>query len=214
MMPQPTSTSPIRVLCVDDHPLLRDGIGAILETQSDITLVGEASNGLEAIEQYRTLRPDVTLMDLQMPDMDGLQAIEAIRREEPRALILVLTTYDGDVQAVRALKAGASAYLLKASLRHELLGAIRAVWRGQRHISPEVAQQIALHAAQDPLSAREVAVLDLVADGKSNKEIARHLLVSEETVKAHLRSVFLKLNVTDRTQAVTVAVRRGVIVLQ
>lgn len=213
-MPQSAPTPPIRVLCVDDHPLLRDGIGAILEAQNDITLVGEASNGLEAIAQYRALRPDVTLMDLQMPDMGGIQAIEAIRKEAPRALILVLTTYDGDVQAVRALKAGASAYLLKGSLRHELLGAIRGVWQGRRHISPEVAQQIALHAAQDPLSTREVSVLDLVAGGKSNKEIAWHLSLSEETVKAHLRSVFLKLDVTDRTQAVTVAVRRGVIALQ
>jgi DNA-binding NarL/FixJ family response regulator len=209
-----STTPPIRVLCVDDHPLLRDGIAAILEAQSDITLVGEAANGAEAIAQHRKLRPDVTLMDLQMPDMDGIQAIEQICKESPRALIVVLTTYDGDVQAVRALKAGASAYLLKGSLRHELLGTIRSVLTGRRHISPEVAQQIALHAAEDPLTSREVAVLALVAGGKANKEIAWQLSVSEETVKAHLKSVFLKLDVADRTQAVTVAIRRGIIALQ
>ena len=207
------SAPPIRVLCVDDHPLLRDGIAAILEAQSDIVLVGEASNGVEAVEQHRNLRPDITLMDLQMPDMDGIAAIEHIRAVSPRALILVLTTYEGDAQAVRALKAGASAYLLKGSLRHELLGAIRSVHKGRRHISPEVAQQIALHAAEDPLSTREIAVLELVASGKANKEIAWQLSVSEETVKAHLRSVFLKLDVADRTQAVTVALRRGIITL-
>lgn len=212
-MSTPAPSPPIRVLCVDDHPLLRDGIAAILEAQSDIVLVGEAATGVEAIAQFRNLRPDVTLMDVQMPDMDGIAAIEQICKECPRALIIVLTTYDGDAQAVRALKAGAAAYLLKGSLRHELLGAIRAVARGRRHISPEVAQQIALHAAEDALSAREVSVLELVAAGKANKEIAWQLSVSEETVKAHLRSVFLKLGVADRTQAVTVALRRGIIAL-
>jgi DNA-binding NarL/FixJ family response regulator len=208
-----SSTQPIRVLCVDDHPLLRDGIAAILEAQNDITLVGEASNGVEAIALHRTLRPDVTLMDLQMPDMDGITAIEEICKEFPKALIVVLTTYDGDAQAVRALKAGASSYLLKGSLRHELLGAIRSVRKGQRHISPEVAQQIALHSAQDPLSLREVAVLELVARGNANKEIAWRLSLSEETVKAHLRNAFVKLGATDRTHAVTVALRRGLIAL-
>jgi DNA-binding NarL/FixJ family response regulator len=151
-MPQTAPSRPIRVLCVDDHPLLRDGIGAILEAQSDITLIAEASNGLEAVDLHRRLQPDVTLMDLQMPDMDGIRAIEEIRKESPRALILVLTTYDGDVQAVRALRAGASAYLLKGSLRHELLDAIRGACLGQRHISPDVARQIALHAGEDALS--------------------------------------------------------------
>jgi DNA-binding NarL/FixJ family response regulator len=199
---------------VDDHPLLRDGIAAILDAQSDIVLVGEASDGVQAIAQFHNLRPDVTLMDVQMPEMDGIAAIEQICKDCPKALIIVLTTYDGDAQAVRALKAGAAAYLLKGSLRHELLGAIRSVARGRRHISPEVAQQIALHAAEDALSTREVSVLELVAAGKANKEIAWQLSVSEETVKAHLRSIFLKLGVADRTQAVTVALRRGIIALQ
>lgn len=212
-MPQTAPCLPIRVLCVDDHPLLRDGIGAILEAQSDIALIAEASNGLEAIDLHRRLKPDVTLMDVQMPDMDGIRAIEEILKDPPQARILVLTTYDGDVQAVRALKAGASAYLLKGSLRHELLGAIRGVCKGQRHISPDVARQIALHADEEPLSPRELAVLGHVAQGQSNKDIARNLTVSEETVKANLRTIFLKLNVTDRTQAVTVAIRRGMIAL-
>ncbi|WP_206240396.1 response regulator [Novosphingobium terrae] len=212
-MSAPSPARPISVLCVDDHPLLRDGIAAIIESQSDIVLVGEASNGHEAIALHRSLKPDITLMDLQMPELDGISAIEQICGENPKALIVVLTTYEGDVQAVRALKAGASSYLLKASLRHELLGTIHSVYEGKRFISPEVAQQIALHSMREQLSSREVSVLELVANGKANKDIAGRLSVSEETVKAHLRSIFLKLDVVDRTQAAAVAIRRGIIPL-
>lgn len=212
-MPSPAPASPISVLCVDDHPLLRDGIAAIIASQSDMVLVGEASNGHEAVALHRSLRPEVTLMDLQMPELDGISAIEQICAENPKALIIVLTTYEGDVQAVRALKAGAASYLLKASLRHELLGTIRSVHAGKRFISPEVAQQIALHSMREHLSSREVAVLELVANGKANREIAARLSVSEETVKTHLRSIFLKLDVVDRTQAAAVAIRRGIIPL-
>lgn len=204
---------PIRIMTVDDHPALRDGIAAIVEQQSDMTLVGEASNGQEALAAFANLRPDVTLMDLQMPVMGGVEAIAAIREQAPGAHIIVLTTYDGDAQAARAMKAGASAYLLKSSLRRELLDTIRAVHAGRRHIPPQIAQEMALHAADDPLSAREIEILKLVADGKANKMIAWDLSISEETVKAHLKSIFGKLEVGDRTHAVTAALRRGVIEL-
>ncbi len=204
---------PIRILTVDDHPALRDGIAAIVELQPDMVLAGEASNGAEAIAAFAELRPDVTLMDLQMPGMSGLDAIAAIRKDARNARIVVLTTYDGDVQAARALKAGASAYLLKSSLRKELLDTIRSVHAGRRHIPPEIAQEIALHAADEPLSDRELAVLRLVAGGKANKEIAWELSVSEDTVKAHMKSIFGKLEVGDRTHAVTAALRRGIIEL-
>ena len=212
-MPEPRAARPIRVLAVDDHPVLREGLAAILEAQSDITLVGTAENGVQAIEQYHALRPDIVLMDLQMPQMGGIEAIEAIHRDSPKAHIIVLTTYDGDVQAVRALKAGAAAYLLKSSLRRELLDTIRAVHTGRRYVPPDVAQQIALHAADEPLSKRELSILMLVADGKANKEIAWALSISEETVKAHMKSIFAKLDVADRTHAVTAAIRRGIITL-
>lgn len=203
----------IRVLVVDDHPVLRDGVAAILENQTDMVLVGEARDGSEAIERFRSLHPDVTLMDLQMPGMNGVDAITAIRADYATARIIVLTTYAGDVQAVRALKAGATGYLLKSSLRTELIDAIRDVHRGQRHVHRDVAEEIALHVIDEPLSEREVAILRLVSIGKANKQVAAELGVSEETVKGHLKSIFSKLNVADRTHAVTVAARRGIIEL-
>jgi DNA-binding NarL/FixJ family response regulator len=206
-------SSPIRVLIVDDHPVLREGVSAILEDRSDMIVVGEARDGAEAIACFREIQPDVTLMDLQMPVMNGVEAITAIRKEFPEARILVLTTYAGDVQAVRALRAGAIGYLLKSSLRTEMLDAIHNVHRGRRHLHGDVAAEIALHVVDDGLSDREVAVLNLVAVGKANKEIARALSLSEETVKAHLKNIFAKLDVTDRTHAVTVAARRGIIEL-
>lgn len=203
--------STIRILAVDDHPVLRDGISAILAPQSDMELVGEASDGAEAVAAFRSLRPDVTLMDLQMPVMDGLSAIAEIRAEARNARIIVLTTYEGDVQAVRALKAGASAYLLKTSLRKELLEAIRTVHAGRRYVPAEIAQEIAMHAGDETLSPRELEILQLVADGHANKGIAWKLSISEDTVKAHLKNVFAKLDVRDRTQAVTAALRRGIV---
>src|SRR3990170_5822789 len=205
---------PIRILTVDDHAVLRDGIAALVAHEPDMVMVGEAANGAEAIEAFRRLGPDVTLMDLQMPVMSGIDAITAICAEAPKTRIIVLTTYEGDAQAVRALKAGASAYLLKSSLRKELLDAIRLVHSGRRYVPAEIAQDIAIHAAQEPLSEREMSVLKLVAEGKANKVIAWELSLSEDTVKAHLRSIFSKLDVSDRTQAVTLALRRGIISLQ
>jgi len=205
--------APIRVLVVDDHAALRDGIAAIVGKEPDITIAGEAANGEEAIAAFRTLQPDIMLLDLQMPVLGGLEVIKAVRAEFAGARIVVLTTYEGDVQALRALKAGASGYLLKTSLRKELLEAIRVVHKGRRYVLAEVAQEIAIHAAEDPLTTREVEVLGMVADGNANKVIARRLSLSEDTVKAHLRAIFSKLDVNDRTQAVTVALRRGIIAL-
>jgi DNA-binding NarL/FixJ family response regulator len=205
--------APIRILVVDDHPVLRDGVAALLENQTDMVLAGEAGNGSEAVERFRQLRPDVTLMDLQMPGMNGVEAIGAIRAVNPQARIIVLTTYAGDAQAVRALKAGAAGYLLKSSLRTELIDAIHDVHRGQRHVHREVAGEIAMHVADEPLSEREVAILRLVSVGQANKQIASKLGLSEETVKGHLKSIFAKLDVADRTHAVTMAVRRGIIEL-
>lgn len=207
------TSPPIRVLVVDDHVLLRQGIAGILAPELDIELVAEATNGAEAVETFARMRPDVTLMDLQMPVLAGIEAIQRIRSGAPQARIIVLTTYPGDVQAVKALKAGASGYLLKSSLIDELLRAIRAVHGGRRYIPADVAQEIALHAAEEPLSAREVDILALVAAGKANKVVAHELSVSEQTVKAHLRTIFQKLGVNDRTQAVTTALRRGIITL-
>ena len=202
---------PIRVMVVDDHPLLREGIAAVLEQQPDMLLVAEATDGAQAIERFRETRPDVTLMDLQMPNMHGIDTIAAIRSEFPAARIVVLTTYHGDVQAVRAFKAGASGYLLKNLLRRELIDTIQAVHRGQRRIPPEIASEIAEHADADALSPREVEVLRCVAQGNANKRVAIQLGIAEETVKAHMKSILAKLGANDRTHAVTIALRRGII---
>lgn len=203
----------IRILAVDDHAVFRDGIAAILAPEADMLLVGEATDGAEAVEAFHRLRPDVTLMDVRMPMRSGLQAISEIRARAPAARIIVLTTYDGDVQAMRALKAGAMGYLLKSSLRGELLDTIRMVHSGKRYVPPDVAQAIAIHSAEEPLTPREIAVLERVAAGKANKLIAWDLSLSEDTVKAHLRSIYSKLDVNDRTKAVTVGLRRGIIAL-
>jgi DNA-binding NarL/FixJ family response regulator len=201
----------IRILTVDDHPILRQGIAALIQDESDMALVAEAANGLEAIQQFRAHRPDVTLMDLQMPEMNGLDAMIAIRGEFPDARIIVLTTYTGDVQAMRALQAGARAYLLKNSLHKELLDTIRAVHAGRKTISPEVSFQLAEHVAEEALSPAEVRVLSLIAEGNSNKEIAASLSVTEDAVKGQVRNILAKLGANDRTQAVTIAVKRGFI---
>jgi DNA-binding NarL/FixJ family response regulator len=203
----------ISVLVVDDHPFVREGVAGVLNLEDDVRLVGEAANGAEAVERFRELKPDVVVMDLQMPDMNGVEAIEAIRSISPNARIVVLTTYDGDVQAFRAMKAGAAAYLLKSSLRKELVVAIRDVHAGRRRVSAQVAESMAVHAVDDRLSEREIEILRLVAEGDPNKQIARALSLSEETVKVHLKNIFGKLDVADRTHAVTVAVRRGIITL-
>ncbi|HSX61517.1 MAG TPA: response regulator transcription factor [Tahibacter sp.] len=200
----------IRILCVDDHPLLREGIAGVIEGQDDLRLVGEASNGREAVDAFRRLRPDVTLMDLQMPEMDGLDAIKAIRAEFPAARIIVLTTYGGDVPALHALRAGAQGYLLKSSLRKELLDAIRAVAAGRKRIPAGIAAQIAENAAHDALSSREVEILRGVAAGSANKVIAATLAISEETVKSHMKRILEKLDANDRTHAVTIALKRGI----
>jgi DNA-binding NarL/FixJ family response regulator len=207
------SPKPIRIALVDDHPLLRQGVVALLADQPDLQLVAESSNGLEAIEQFRLHRPDVTLMDLQMPGMNGIDAMIAIRGEFPDARFIVLTTYTGDVQIVRALKAGARAYLLKSLLHRELLDTIRAVHAGKKRIPPEVAAELADHAADDSLTAREVEVLRLIAAGNANKLVADRLSITEETVKAHIKNILSKLDANDRTHAVTIGLKRGIIEL-
>jgi DNA-binding NarL/FixJ family response regulator len=201
----------IRILTVDDHQLLREGIAAVLDSQPDMVLIGQADTGREAIESFRDLRPDVTLMDLRMPDMNGLEAITAIRSEFPNARIIVLTTYAGDVQAASALKAGAAGYLLKNLVRRELLETIRAVHAGKRRVPPEIATEIAEHVADDTLTEREIDVLRRVAAGKSNKRIAAELDISEGTVKTHMKSILPKLDASDRTHAVTIALKRGIL---
>src|SRR5579862_196817 len=203
----------IRVLSVDDHPLLREGIAALVNAESDMKLVAEAVNGQEAIEKFRLHRPDVTLMDLQMPALNGIEAIIGIRSEFPNAHIIVLTTYAGDVQVLRALKAGARGYVLKEQVPRELLDTIRAVHAGQKRIPPEVAAEVAEHAADDHLSAREIDVLRLIAAGNANKQIAGLLGIAEETVKSHITNILAKLGANDRTHAVTTALKRGIIEL-
>ena len=201
----------IRVLAVDDHAVFRGGIAALIGHQSDMTLAAEASNGHEAIQQFRAHRPDVTLMDLQMPEMNGLDAMIAIRGEFPDARVVVLTTYTGDVQVLRALKAGARGYLLKNLLHKELVETIRAVHAGKKILSPEISFQIAEHASDDPLNAGEINVLRLIAGGHANKEIAAQLSVPEETVKGRVRSILAKLGANDRTHAAMIGLKRGII---
>jgi DNA-binding NarL/FixJ family response regulator len=207
------TNSVIRILTVDDHPLLRKGIAALVNAEADLKLVAEASNGKEAIDAFRTHQPDVTLMDLQMPGVDGLEAIGAIREEFPEAKIIVLTTYSGDTQVLRALKAGARGYLLKGHVHKELLDTIRAVHAGQKRIPPEIAAELAQHATDDPLTGREIDVLRLVSAGNSNKHIADQLAIGESTVKSHVTNIMSKLSANDRTHAVTIALKRGIIEL-
>jgi DNA-binding NarL/FixJ family response regulator len=206
--------APIRILSVDDHPLIRQGIVGLVAVQPDMRVVAEASNGREAIQQFREQRPDITLMDLQMPEMSGLDALIAIRGEFPEARIIVLTTYRGDVQVQRALKAGARGYLLKDTLHRELLETIRAVHAGKKSVSAEVAFQLAEHATDDALTPAEIRVLRLIAAGHANKEIAAQLSLSEETVKGQVRSILSKLNAKDRTHAATIGLKRGIIDLE
>jgi DNA-binding NarL/FixJ family response regulator len=201
----------IKVLSVDDHPLLREGIACVIKDEPDMVLVAEATSGEEAIERFRLHRPDVTLMDLQMPGMNGIDAITAIRSEFPGARFIVLTTYQGDVQALRALKAGASGYLLKAMLRKDLLDTIRSVHAGKRRIPSVIAASLAEHLGDDVLSQREIDVLRRVAAGNSNKRVAEQLSISEATVKGHMKSILSKLGANDRTHAVTIALKRGII---
>jgi DNA-binding NarL/FixJ family response regulator len=205
--------SPIRILLADDHPVLRQGIQALAADERDMEFVAEASNGREAIEQFRKHRPDITLMDLQMPDMNGIDAMIAIRNEFPDARFIILTTYAGDVQVSRALKAGARAYLLKSFLRKELLDTIRAVHAGQKRIPSDLATQVADHIADDSLTIREIEVLRLVAAGNANKVIADQLSIAEETVKGHVKNILSKLSANDRTHAVTIGLKRGIIEL-
>lgn len=199
---------------MDDHALLRKGIRTLLGAESDMQLVGEASTGREAIEAFRIHQPDVTLMDLQMPDMNGVEAIIAIRGEFPEARIIVLSTYSGDVQVVRAMRAGARAYLLKGNVNRELLATVRAVHSGEKRIPIEIAADLAEHTGEDDLSEREVQVLRLIAAGNANKEIAAQLDLAEDTVKKHVTNILSKLGANDRTHAVTIGLKRGIIELQ
>jgi DNA-binding NarL/FixJ family response regulator len=203
--------NPIRILTVDDHPLFRNGIAALLATQPDMTLVAEASNGREAIQQFRAHRPDVTLMDLQMPEMNGLDALMAIRGEFPEARVIMLTTYSGDVQVMRSMQVGARAYLLKNLLDKELLGTIRAVHAGKKALSAEASYELAEHATDEALSPAEIEVLRLIAAGNANKQIAAQLSITEETVKGRVKNILAKLGANDRTHAAMIGVRRGII---
>jgi DNA-binding NarL/FixJ family response regulator len=205
------SGSPIRILAVDDHPLVREGIAGLIGVQADMTLVAQAGNGREAIQQFRTHHPDVTLMDLQMPEMDGLDALIAIRTEFPEARVIMLTTYEGDVLILRALKAGAQGYLLKNTLHSDLLRTIRAVHAGKKSLSPEVSFQVAEHMSDDALTPAEIAVLQLIAAGNANKEIADQLGVTEDTVKGRVKSILSKLDANDRAHAAIIGVKRGII---
>ena len=204
---------PIRVLVVDDHPLLRQGIAALIAAESDVTLAGACSSGLEAIQQFPKLRPDVTLMDLQMPELSGLEAMIAIRREFPDARVVILTTYTGDAQIVRALKAGAAGYLAKDAVPEELIDTIRTVHAGRKTVSPQVAVKLAAHATDDPLTPAEIDVLHLIAAGNTNKLVGDRLHITEDTVKARVKNILSKLGAHDRTHAVTIALKRGIIEL-
>ena len=203
----------IRILAVDDHALVRQGIAVLVETQADMALVAEASNGREAIQQFRTHRPDITLMDLQMPEMNGFDAMLAIRGEFPDARIIVLTTYKGDAQILRAMKAGAKGYLLKTTFHKELVDTIRAVHAGKKALSPEASYEVAEHATDDGLTPAETAVLRLIAAGNANKQIADQLSVTEETVKSRVKSILSKLGASDRTHAAMIGLKRGIIEL-
>jgi len=203
--------SPIRLLVVDDHQLFRQGVAALIEEVSDMVLTAEAANGRQAIESFRQHRPNVTLMDLQMPDMTGLEAITAIRAEFPDARIIVLTTYAGDVQVMRALQAGACGYLLKSTLSVELLTTIRAVHRGRKAMSPEISIELAEHGVQDALSSVEVRILQLIAEGNSNKEIGAQLSLTEDGVKGQVRNILAKLGANDRAHAAVIGLKRGII---
>lgn len=206
--------SPIRILTVDDHPLLREGIAFLVKSEQDMELVAEASDGEEAIDQFRRHRPDITLMDLRMPKLNGTEAISRIRNEFPDAKIIVLSTYAGDVQVLRAIKAGARGYIVKGHVHRELLEAIRSVHAGQKRIPPEIATELAEHAADDELSSREIDVLRLIAAGNANKQIADKLSIGETTVKSHITSILSKLGANDRSHAVTIALQRGIIELE
>jgi DNA-binding NarL/FixJ family response regulator len=208
-----TAEKHIRLMVVDDHPVVRRGIALLLSTEPDLELVAEADNGRQAIQQFRAHRPDVTLMDLQMPEMGGVDALSAIRAEFPDARIIVLTTYAGDVQALRAMQAGARAYTLKTTLDRELLDTIRAVHTGKKFVSPDVSYELAEHVSDDPLTETEISVLQLIAQGKANKEIARALSTSEATVKWQVRTILSKLGVQDRTHAAMIGLKRGIIEL-
>ncbi|WP_121885349.1 response regulator transcription factor [Sphingomonas sp. PP-F2F-G114-C0414] len=208
------SSSPqIRIMIVDDHPFLREGVRAVIETQPDLALVAEAESGEQALALYPTHLPDIVLMDLQMPGIGGVDTIAAMRSHWPQARIIVLTTYSGDAQALRALRAGAAGYLLKSTLRKELLDTIRSVHAGGKHLNAQVASSIAFHVIEDALTEREIGVLSLAASGNSNKQIAVRLAVTEETVKGHMKLIFAKLGASDRTHAVTIAAKRGIIEL-
>ncbi len=208
-----SSPNLIRILTVDDHPLLREGIAFLIKSQQDMELVAEASDGEEAIEQFRRHRPDVTLMDLRMPNLNGTEAISRIRNEFPDAKIIVLSTYGGDVQVLRAIKAGARGYIVKGHVHRELLDAIRSVHAGHKRIPPEIAAELADHAADDQLSSRELDVLRLIGAGNANKQIADKLSIGETTVKSHISNILSKLDANDRAHAVTIALRRGIIEL-
>ncbi len=204
----------IRILCADDHPLVHDGISFALQFQSDMELIGSAFNGQQAVEGFRKFRPDVTLMDIQMPSMGGLEALEVIREEFPKARIIVLTTYSGDVQAARAISGGAVGYLLKSSLRTELVRTIREVHQGLRRIPPEIAQILAEHYGANDLTTREIEILRLVAAGNSNKIVGDRLAISETTVKVHMKNLMAKLCANDRTHAVSIAMKRGFLTIK
>jgi DNA-binding NarL/FixJ family response regulator len=206
-----TDASPIRILVVDDHPVVRQGVAGLVGGQPDMSIVGQASNGREAIQQFRAHHPDITLMDLQMPEMNGLDALMAIHNESPEARIIMLTTYAGDAQVMRAIKAGAQGYLLKSALHRELLDTIRAVHAGKKVLSAEASYEVAEHAADDALTPAEIRVLQLIAKGNANKEIAEQLSISEETVKGQVRNILSKLDAKDRTHAAMIGLKRGII---